>query len=87
VGDVTDLVDRLRAGEDAEIPGAVRVSMGVYNTENEVDYMLRWVRRLRDRKWSGTYDLEKRDYCKEVYFEFQGIRGVSGSSGHGAAHV
>ena len=82
VGDVTDLVDRLRAGEEAELPGAVRVSMGVYNTENEVDYMLGWVRRIRDRQWSGTYDLEKRDYCKEVYFEFQGVRGVSGSSAH-----
>jgi len=87
VGDVTDLVDRLRAGEDTELPGAIRVSMGVFNTESEVDFMLDWVRRIRDRQWSGRYDLEKRDYCKEVYFEFQGIHDVSGPAGHPAARV
>ncbi|GJM44916.1 MAG: class V aminotransferase [Gemmatimonadota bacterium] len=88
VGDVSDLVDRLRSGdENAELPGALRVSMGVFNTEGEVDFMLGWIQRIRDRKWSGTYDLEKRDYCKEVYFEFQGIRDVSGPAGHPTARV
>jgi selenocysteine lyase/cysteine desulfurase len=87
VGDVSDLVERLRNGQETELPGAIRVSMGVYNTEAEVDFMLEWVRRIRDRKWAGRYDLEKRDYCKEVYFDFQGVHDVSGRSGHPTARV
>jgi cysteine desulfurase / selenocysteine lyase len=87
VGDVSDLVEQLRRGEDTEIPGAIRVSIGVFNTEEEVEFMLGWVRRVRDRQWSGRYDLEKRDYCKEVHFDFQGIHDVSGRSGHPTARV
>jgi selenocysteine lyase/cysteine desulfurase len=85
VGDVTNLVDALRKGEDTDLPGAVRVTMGLFNTPEEVAYLLDWVRRLRDRKWTGHYDLEKRDYCKPVFFEFQGIGGMSGESGHAHA--
>jgi selenocysteine lyase/cysteine desulfurase len=87
VGDVTDLVNKLRRGQDTELPGAVRMSLGVFNTADEVDWLLQWVRRLRDRTWSGRYDLEKRDYCKPVFFEFQGEAGVSGASGHAASHT
>jgi len=84
---VTDLVDRLRSGQETELPGAVRASMGIFNTPEEVEYMLKWVRRIRDRKWAGHYDLEKRDYCKPVFFEFQGERGLSGRSGHETTQV
>ena len=87
VGDVTDLVDRLRSGQETELPGAVRASMGIFNTPEEVEYMLKWIRRIRDRKWTGHYDLEKRDYCKPVFFEFQGESGLSGRSGHETAQV
>jgi len=85
VGDVSELVSSLRRGEDTDLPGAVRVSIGLFNTIEEVDYLLDWVRRLRDRKWTGQYDLEKRDYCKPVFFEFQGEMGVSGETRHAHA--
>ena len=63
------------------------MSLGVFNTAEEVDWLLQWVRRLRDRTWGGRYDLEKRDYCKPVFFEFQGETGVSGASGHATSRV
>ncbi|MCA9754063.1 MAG: aminotransferase class V-fold PLP-dependent enzyme, partial [Gemmatimonadetes bacterium] len=87
MGDVTELVATLKSGKDAELPGAVRVSIGIFNTPEEVEYLLRWVRRIRDRQWAGHYDLDKRDYCKPVFFEFQGVRGQSGSSGKETSRV
>ena len=87
VGDVTELVDRLRRGEDMELPGAVRVTVGLFNTGEEVDYLMSWIERIRDKKWSGEYDLQKRDYCKEVHFEFSGQPGISGRSSDTAAPV
>jgi len=87
VGDVTDLVDRLRRGEETDLPGAVRVSLGIFNTAEEVDWVLQWIRRIRDREWTGHYDLEKRDYCKPVFFEFQGRADVSGAAGRAPSRV
>ncbi len=87
VQDVDHLVEALRRGDDTDLPGAVRVSMGIFNTSEEVDFMLEWVERIRDRKWTGQYDLEKRDYCKPVFFEFQGQTGVSGAAGHASPPV
>ncbi len=81
VGGVDDLVDRLRRGETTELPGAVRATIGLFNTAEEVEFLLEWVGRVRDRKWAGEYDLEKRDYCKPVFFEFQGETSESGASG------
>ena len=87
MGDVSELVATLKSGKDAELPCAVRVSIGIFNTPEEVEYLLRWVRRIRDRQWAGHYDLDKRDYCKPVFFEFQGVRGQSGSSGKETSRV
>jgi selenocysteine lyase/cysteine desulfurase len=87
IGDVSNLVDALRRGDETDLPGAVRVSMGVFNTSEEVDFMLDWIERVRDKKWLGKYDLEKRDYCKPVFFEFQGESGLSGMSDHATARV
>lgn len=87
VKDVEHLVDRLRRGEDTELPGAVRASIGLFNTPDEVDYLLRWIGKLTRREWAGSYDLEKRDYCKPVFFELDGEAGLSGSSSHTAART
>jgi selenocysteine lyase/cysteine desulfurase len=87
IGDVTDLVDRLRRGEETDLPGAVRVSLGIFNTAEEVDWLLRWIERIRNREWNGQYDLERRDYCKPVFFEFQGRQGTSCTPGHAGSKV
>jgi selenocysteine lyase/cysteine desulfurase len=71
--DVGDLVDSLRRGdEDPLLPGAVRISIGLFNTEEEIDLALEWVERIRDRKWSGSYDLERGNFCRPVFFRLQG---------------
>jgi selenocysteine lyase/cysteine desulfurase len=85
IKDVEGLVAALRRGEETELPGAVRMSMGLFNTSDEVEYALGWVRRIRDRKWTGKYDLEKRDYCRPVFFELHGETGTSG--GRETIHV
>jgi selenocysteine lyase/cysteine desulfurase len=87
MGDVTELVNTLARGETAELPGACRASIGLFNTNEEVDYLIEWVGRLARREWTGKYDLEKRDYCKPVFFEFDGESGQSGSSSHATARV
>jgi selenocysteine lyase/cysteine desulfurase len=87
VKDVEQLVARLSRGEDTELPGAVRASIGLFNTPDEVDWLVSWVRKLTRREWSGRYDLEKRDYCKPVFFEFDGRTGLSGTSQHATARV
>jgi selenocysteine lyase/cysteine desulfurase len=87
VTNVDELVQALRRGDETDLPGAVRVSMGVFNTVEEVDYLLEWVGRIRDRRWSGSYDLEKRDYCKPIFFELQGFTGTVGSSGRETVHA
>lgn len=40
-------------------PGAIRASIGLYNTEAEMDWLAHMVRRLRDRKWAGRYRVKK----------------------------
>jgi len=82
MGDVEDLVAKLERGEDTELPGAVRATIGLFNTDSEVDYLLTWIEKLTRRQWSGRYDLDKRDYCKPVFFEFDGESGLSGRSQH-----
>jgi selenocysteine lyase/cysteine desulfurase len=87
VGNVDRLVNDLKAGKDTELPGAVRATIGLFNTAEEVQYLVEWVRKLARREWTGRYDLEKRDYCKPVFFEFDGESGISGASEHATARV
>ena len=48
-----ELRDRLVAGEEVELPGAVRPSFGIFNDEPEVDELLRMIRVIRDRGLEG----------------------------------
>ena len=40
-------------------PGAVRASIGLYNTEAEIDWFLHVCQRIRDRRWTGRYRVKK----------------------------
>ncbi len=43
-------------GSDAEVPtGAVRASVGLYTDAPDVDRLLEFVQRVRDRRWIGRY--------------------------------
>ncbi len=45
--------------EEGHTPGAIRASLGLYNTEAEVDWLAHMVQRVRDRKWLGRYRVKK----------------------------
>ena len=52
-------MDKLLAmahGDNPKAPkGAARASFGVYNDESDVERLLEFVQRVRDRKWAGHY--------------------------------
>jgi selenocysteine lyase/cysteine desulfurase len=65
--DTADLRRKLLAGEEVELPGAVRPSFGIFNDEAEVDELVRMIRVIRDRAWKGDYaDLPGAAACKEL---------------------
>jgi cysteine desulfurase / selenocysteine lyase len=67
IEDTSDLRRRLEAGEGEALPGAVRPTLGIYNTEQEVEELLRMVHLIRDHQWIGDYGkIESTVACKEV---------------------
>jgi len=65
--DTTELRRRLVAGEDVDLPGAVRPSFGIFNDESEVDELVRMIRLIRDRGWKGDYvDIPRAAACREL---------------------
>ncbi len=54
-----DAAKKSSQSSDAVLPtGAVRASVGLYNDESDVDRLLEFVRRVRDRKWVGRYRMK-----------------------------
>jgi cysteine desulfurase/selenocysteine lyase len=67
LGDTFELRRRLVAGEDVDLPGAVRPSFGIFNTEDEVEEMVRMIGVIRDRAWKGDYgEIPGAAACKEL---------------------
>jgi cysteine desulfurase/selenocysteine lyase len=65
--DTSELRRRLMAGEEVDLPGAVRPSFGIFNDEDEVDELVRMIRVIRDRAWHGEYgDIPGAAACKEL---------------------
>jgi cysteine desulfurase / selenocysteine lyase len=65
-------VDRLlgaahgKGGGSGELPGgAVRASFGLYNEEADVERLVEYVRRVRDRRWVGHYRTRGSDISAE----------------------
>ncbi|MDM7916988.1 MAG: aminotransferase class V-fold PLP-dependent enzyme, partial [Candidatus Eisenbacteria bacterium] len=46
----------IRAGDRREIPGAVRVSIGLHNDDEDIDRFLDGMRAICGRRWSGRYE-------------------------------
>jgi selenocysteine lyase/cysteine desulfurase len=65
--DSAEIIRRLKKGEKFDIGGAVRISFGLYNTIEEVDYVIDMLKMIAERKWRADY--EKNDVyfnCKDV---------------------
>lgn len=61
------VLDKLAAGDHATVPGMVRASFGVYNTPDEVDYLVECLERALVDGPSARYvlDREYQDYVPE----------------------
>ena len=65
--DTAELRRRIVAGEDVDLPGAVRPTFGIFNTEEEVDALVHMLTTIRDRAWKGRYgDVPGAAACKEL---------------------
>jgi cysteine desulfurase/selenocysteine lyase len=51
---------RVLNGDRSELPGLVRVSFGCYNTIEEVDRLVEWLKRIRRGEYRGDYQLHPR---------------------------
>ena len=47
------------AGDRSKIPGAVRVSFGIYNTTEEIDHLITVLEKIANHRWEGKYELNK----------------------------
>jgi selenocysteine lyase/cysteine desulfurase len=64
--DTTELRAMLVRGEEVNLPGAVRFSVGIYNTEEEVDALIDALKIISSHKWTANYDkLYSAQACKE----------------------
>jgi len=67
IKDTSALRRQLRAGDDSNLPGAIRPSFGVFNTDPEVDRLLTTVRRIQEGQFGRDYaDLDAGSACKEL---------------------
>lgn len=46
-------------GDRSQIPGAVRVSFGIYNTRDEIDQFITILQKIAEHRWEGQYTLNK----------------------------
>jgi len=62
-----EIMQKLAAGDHASVPGLVRVSLGVYNTEEEVDYFLQALQSILRDGPRARYVLDARyhDYTPD----------------------
>lgn len=54
--DEEQIIKRLRNREKFDIGGAVRVSLGIYNTKEEIDELAEMLKKIARRKWKANYD-------------------------------
>lgn len=66
--DSAEIIQRIRAGERFDIGGAVRISFGIFNTEEEVDYVIDNLKMIANRKWKANYD------DSQEYFDCKGVQ-------------
>lgn len=52
-------ISQIKQNYRAELPGAVRISFGFYNTPEEIDYLIEWLNKITQDKYKGEYILDK----------------------------
>ncbi len=65
------LRDQLVKGEAAKIPGAIRATIGLYNTREEIEVLAEALSVIAARQWRGNYtEKQDTDLCRTSYYEF-----------------
>lgn len=65
--DTAELRAKLVLGEDVELPGAVRLSIGIYNTSEEVGELIKMLNIISKGQWKANYEKLDSNYaCKEI---------------------
>jgi cysteine desulfurase/selenocysteine lyase len=66
--DMAEFKQKLLRGEEIVLPGAVRLSLGIYNTEEEIDEFIKALKQISARQWKADYDsfTPSAFDCKEV---------------------
>lgn len=66
------LRERMLKGEETRVPGAVRATIGLYNTREEIDVLADALRKMADGKWAGDYSSGTGyDRCQTDYYNFK----------------
>jgi cysteine desulfurase / selenocysteine lyase len=65
--DAEEIINRLKSGEKFDIGGAVRISFGIFNTNEEVDHVIDMLKIIAERRWKASYN-ENINYfnCKDM---------------------
>jgi selenocysteine lyase/cysteine desulfurase len=67
ITDTTELRAKLVMGEEVELPGAVRLTIGIFNTQDEIDELIKMLGIIARREWKANYDnLDSNFACKEI---------------------
>lgn len=67
ITDITELKTKLVMGEEIDLPGAVRLTIGIYNTKEEIDSLIKMLNIISQKQWKANYDkLGPNFACKEV---------------------
>jgi selenocysteine lyase/cysteine desulfurase len=63
------LEEQIRARDRSHLPGAVRISFGLYNTKDEIDHLIEMLRKIDAGDYSRDYvmDKEKGEYAPKDY--------------------
>lgn len=65
--DTTELRNKLVAGEDIDIPGAVRATFGIFNNEAEVHRLIAMIDTIRNRRWKADYtNFDNEAVCRRL---------------------
>jgi cysteine desulfurase / selenocysteine lyase len=66
------------SGEIDFLPGAVRATVGIYNTKEEMDELVESIKMISEKRWRGNYVLITGSACRPI--EFQARMGAAESS-------
>ncbi len=65
--DTTELRAKLVRGEEVDLPGAVRLTIGIYNTREEIDELIKMLNIISSKQWKANYDKLGSDFaCNEI---------------------